>query len=103
MRDHGLGIAVITFMAFRLREASSSDCPPERKVTPGRAGTMVLERVLTVYQAISYGVALCAHEAPGVTMFGLRRRPSIKSLWLKSSAITAEKTLSETSAQTSML
>jgi len=43
---------------LRLREASSSDCPPERKVTPGRDGTIVLERVLTVYQAISYGVAL---------------------------------------------
>jgi len=90
-------------MALRLREASSSDYPPERKVTPGIAGTMVLERVLTVYQAISYGVDLCGHEAPGVTMFGLRRRPSSKSLWLKSSDITAEKTFSDTLAQTSML
>jgi hypothetical protein len=66
------------FIAFKLREASSSDCPPERKTTPGRAGTIDLPRVLTVYQAISSALARVVHDAPGVTMFGLRRRPSIK-------------------------
>jgi len=98
---HGLGQSSL-FIALRLREASSSDCPPERKVTPGRAGTMVLESVLTVYHAISCGLALFVQLAPGVTMFGLRRRPSIKRCWLKSSSMTAEKTLSDTAAQVSI-
>lgn len=102
MRAHGLGISVILFIAERLRDASSSDYPPDKKVTPGRAGTIDLERVLTVIQAISCGLDLSLHEAPGVTMFGLRRSPSIKSFYAKSCCITAVKTLSETSAQTLM-
>jgi len=53
VRAHGFGRPERAFMAFKFREAYSSDCPPDRKVTPGRAGTMVLERVLTVIQAIS--------------------------------------------------
>ena len=65
-------------MAFKLREASSSDWPPERKQTTGRAGTIVLLRVLTVYQAISSLVDLFGHCAPGVTIFGLSIRPSIR-------------------------
>ena len=92
----------MAFMQFRFKEASSSDCPPERKQTPGRAGTMVLERVLTVIQAISELVALVGHSAPGVTMFGFKRSPSIKRFCLNNCYITAVKTLSETSAQTSM-
>jgi hypothetical protein len=35
-------------MALRLAEAAASDCPPDRNVTPGIAGGIVLERVLTV-------------------------------------------------------
>jgi len=58
VRDHGFGTPDNLFIAHKFNEASSSDCPPERKTTPGSAGTIVLERVLTVYQAISYGVAL---------------------------------------------
>jgi len=41
------------FISFKFKEASSSDCPPERNTIPGRAGTMVLDRVLTVNHAIS--------------------------------------------------
>jgi len=41
------------FISLRFNEASSSDWPPDKKTTPGRAGTIVLERVLTVYHAIS--------------------------------------------------
>ena len=90
------------FIAFKLREACSSDCPPDKKVTPGSAGTMVRDRVLTVIQAISWGVERSLHSAPGVTMLGLRRSPSIKRCWLKSSCMTAVKTLSETEAHTLM-
>jgi hypothetical protein len=65
------------FISLRLTEASSSDYPPERKTIPGRAGTIVLDNVLTVYQAISKEVDLLGFSEPGVTMFGLRRHPSI--------------------------
>lgn len=64
------------FIALRLREASSSDYPPERKVIPGMAGTIVLERVLTVNHAISSWDLFSLEVAPGVTMLGLRRSPS---------------------------
>lgn len=47
-------------MALKYREASSSEDPPDKKVTPGRAGTIVLDKVLTVYIAISPAVALVA-------------------------------------------
>lgn len=102
VKDQGLGRPWILFMAFRLSEASSSDWPPERKVTPGRAPTIVLDKVLTVYQAISSALALFGQEAPGVTMLGFKRRPSIKRFCLNSSYMTAEKTRSDTSAQTSI-
>ena len=78
VRAHGLATPVKAFMALRFKEASSSDCPPERKQTPGRAGTIVLERVLTVNQSISPFVALVLQLAPGVIMFGLRRSPSMR-------------------------
>jgi len=57
-------------------EASSSDYPPDRKTTPVKAGTMDLERVLTVYQAISLALDLLGFDWPGVTILGLRRHPS---------------------------
>ena len=41
------------FMALRFNEASSSLYPPERKVTPTRAGTAVLDKATTVLVAIS--------------------------------------------------
>lgn len=100
MRDHGLGISVILFISFKNYDAFSSDDPPDKNVTAGRAGTIVLDKVLTVIHAISFAFDLSAHEAPGVTIFGFKRRPSISKCWLKSSAMTAEKTLSDTSALT---
>jgi hypothetical protein len=71
---------VILFISFKLREASSSDYPPERKTTPVKAGTIDLERVLTVIQAISAGFFLSAQSEPYVTMFGLSKHPSKMSL-----------------------
>ena len=52
---------------------------------------MVLESVLTVYQAISSGLARLVHEAPGVTMFGFKRHPSMRRCWLNISCMTAKK------------
>ena len=77
MSDHGLAISVIWFIALRYYDASSSDEPHDKKVTAGRAGTIVLERVLTVNHAISLAFDLSVHEAPGVTMFGFKRSPSM--------------------------
>lgn len=65
------------FIACRFKEASSSDYPPERKTTPGNAGTIVRDRVLTVYSAIYFAVALYGQLMPGVTIFGFSKRPSI--------------------------
>lgn len=91
------------FIAFKFSDASSSDYPPDKKTTPGNAGTIVRDRVLTVYQAIYSEVALSGQLAPGVTIFGFNNRPSIKSLCSNNYCITAEKTLSDTSAHTSIL
>jgi hypothetical protein len=90
-------------MAFKFNEASSSDYPPDKKTTPGNAGTIVLDRVLTVYHAIYSAEALSGQLAPGVTIFGFNKSPSIKSLCSNNYCWTAENTLSDTSAQTSML
>lgn len=46
--NQGLVMLVNWFMALRFKEASSSDCPPERKTIPGMAGTTVLEKAKTV-------------------------------------------------------
>jgi len=40
-------------MAFKFREASSSDYPPLRNTTPTKAGTTVLDKAVTVLAAIS--------------------------------------------------
>jgi len=53
VRAQGFATPYKLFIALRFNEASSSDCPPDKNVTPGSAGTIVLERVLTVYHAIS--------------------------------------------------
>lgn len=86
-----------------MSEASSSDYPPDKKVIPGRAGTIVRESVLNVYHAISYALFLSGQFAPGVTIFGLSKVPSIIRLCSIIAFITAVKTLSETSAQTSIV
>ena len=102
MSAHGLATFNL-FMAFKLRDASSSDYPPDKKTTPGKAGTIVLDKVLTVYQAICSAEALSGDEEPGVTILGFNKSPSIKSLCSNNYYITAENTLSDTSAHTSML
>lgn len=49
---HGLGA---WFMAFRLRVASSSDCPPDRNMIPGTAGGTRLLSRFNVYLATVSG------------------------------------------------
>ena len=55
---HGLGD---WFMAFRLRVASSSDCPPDRNMIPGTAGGTRLLSRFRVYLATVSGDS-CTHE-----------------------------------------
>ena len=57
-------------------DASSSDMPPERKVTPGTAHGVVRCRTRTVACAISLAVACTLASEPERTMFGFRRVPS---------------------------
>lgn len=85
----------IWFMAFKLREASSSDYPPLKNTTPTKAGTTVLERARTVLQAMTSAVTFGALD-PGVTMFGFKRHPSKKMLFSYKALNTADKTLSVT-------
>ncbi len=103
MRVHGFAIPVSIFIAFKFIEASSSERPPERNVIPGKAGTIVLDKVLTVYHAISDVVLRTGQVAPGVTILGLRRVPSIIKWCSNIDFITAEKTFSETSAHISIV
>ena len=50
---------MILFMAFRLRLASSSDWPPDKKLMPHRAGTIVRLRVLTnIIHVIGFPLSL---------------------------------------------
>lgn len=50
---HGLEIFYNWLIAFKFKEASSSDYPPDKKKTPGTAGTTDLEKAKTVLKAIS--------------------------------------------------
>ena len=47
-------------MAFKLTEASSSDCPPDRNVTPGTAAGTVRCNAVTVASPICSGVYFLA-------------------------------------------
>jgi len=64
---------------------------------------MDLESVRTVYQATSPASFFSAQSVPGVHMLGLRRSPSMRHFWSMRAFITAEKTFSEASAQSSMV
>jgi len=66
-----------------LTDASSSDYPPDKKVTPTIAGGMVLLKAKTVLCAISYPMIsfLLALVDPGVTMLGFNKHPSRKTLF----------------------
>jgi len=90
------------FISFKLREASSSDWPPDKNTIPGIAGTIVLERVLTVNQATSAGVFFLVQLAPAVTMLGLSKSPSRIKWWSMRALLTAENTISETLAHSSI-
>lgn len=61
--------------------ASSRDCPPLRKFTPGIAAGMTRRRVVTVASPISFAVAFFLHPRPGLTMLGLRVDPSMNTPW----------------------
>jgi hypothetical protein len=93
---------VILFISLRLSVASSSDYPPDKNMIPLIAPGIVLERVLTVYHAISAAPFLSAQVAPYVTMFGLRKHPSRNTLCSCSDLTQADNTLSVACAQTSM-
>lgn len=63
--DHGYllpasSAAAVRLMRSRLTVASSSDCPPERKNTPGTAGGTRLLNVRSVSSAVRAGLA-CVH------------------------------------------
>jgi len=61
------------FMALRFKLASSSDCPPDKKVIPTHAGKMDLDRARAVLNPISSGVifGLSGLVDPAVTILGL--------------------------------
>lgn len=61
----------ILFMAFKLAVATNSDCPPERKVTPGMQHGTVLRRAVTVASPISSAVALFGQSIPIVKKTGI--------------------------------
>jgi len=48
VKAHGLLILVILFISFKLSDASSSDYPPDKKVTPTNAGGTVRLNARTV-------------------------------------------------------
>lgn len=83
-------------MAFKFKEASSSDYPPDKKVTPTKAGTTVLDKATTVLVAISSEVilGLSAFLDPAVTMLGFNKHPSKKIFYYYKALKTADKTLS---------
>lgn len=85
-------------MAFKFKEAYSSDYPPDKKVTPTKAGTTVLDKAITVLVAISSAVilALSGLLDPGVTMLGFNKHPSKKIFYYYKALKTADKTLSVT-------
>jgi len=60
-------------------EASSSEMPPLRKVTPGMTPGTQRSSVRTVVCAISVGSLLSSASIPGTTMAGLRIEPSRKT------------------------
>lgn len=51
-------------IAFKFAVACNSDCPPDKKVTPGTAAGTVLLSAVTVASPISSGVALFACNCP---------------------------------------
>lgn len=52
-------------MAFKFCVASTSDCPPDRKVTPGTAAGTLRRNAVTVANPTSAGEALVGYAWPG--------------------------------------
>jgi hypothetical protein len=53
VKVQGLLMSFNWFIAFKFNDASSSDCPPDKKQTPTKAGTAVLLKAAAVLMAIS--------------------------------------------------
>ncbi len=56
-------------IAFKLIDASSSDCPPERKQIPGTATGTVLCNAVTVARPTSSGVYFFLQSKPKYIFF----------------------------------
>jgi len=78
-------------IAFKFKEASSSDYPPLKKVIPTTAAPTDLDKATAVLKAISSAVtlALSGLVEPGVTMFGLYNIPSKNKLLSRRAWLTA--------------
>lgn len=103
LRNQGLRMESTWFMWLRWRDASSSVCPPDRKVTPTSAGGTVLESALTVrtaYSRMLFSFLLACYD-PNVTMFGFKRHPSSSTFSSANALNTAAKTNSVTFWETS--
>jgi hypothetical protein len=81
------------FIAFKFKVAYSSDCPPERKVTPGTEAGRFLDKVAIVRKATSSGQFFSVLSDPLVTMFGFKTIPSNNTFWFFNSSTTTCKTL----------
>ena len=51
-------------IAFRLTDASSSDCPPDKKTIPGTAAGTVRDKAVTVASAFCCGVYFVGQDWP---------------------------------------
>lgn len=101
LKFHGLFSYGIMLIAFKKRVACSSENPPDKKLIVGRAGGIVLLKVLTVYQATSAGSGF-GPSNPGVHMLGLSIHPSHRILLSCRAFTTAAKTYSLTLAHVSI-
>jgi len=64
------------FIAFKLREASSSLYPPDKKNIAGTAPKTDLLKVITVISATYYGLVLSVFYLPLVIILGFNTIPS---------------------------
>jgi len=85
-------------MAFKFKEAYSSDIPPDKNIIPTMEGTIVLDKATTVLVATASGaiVLYSGLEAPGVTILGFNKHPSKNILLSYKALVTAANTLSLT-------
>lgn len=84
----------VEFMRLRLTDASSSDIPPDKNMTPGTAAGTWRSKTVTVVAATSSGVGRSVQSAPGQVMEGLRREPSRYTPFSEHALYTAARTFS---------